>query len=167
MKNKDFFKDIKIVGFDFDDTLVDEKYYHASMREKELLLPGVLELLNLLREKKIIVGIITDGDQSYQEDRIKRAGIYDFLNFVYYGHGKKEEKPAKGILEDCFLRFDAKSPDEFLYVGDSYESDVSGMLFFGVKVCWITKEKGMPKEKNLIKVKNLGELLTEFKKIYG
>jgi putative hydrolase of the HAD superfamily len=222
MRNKNFFQDIKIIGFDFDNTLVDEKYsekkrwqetlkrysfispqldktffriykqrgssykfnVNDTLRElgidegitkeivekflsttsDELLLKGALELIKFLKTKKVIVGIITDGKQSYQEGRIKRAGIYGFMDFIYYGLGKKEQKPGKGLLEDCINRFFLKSPGEFFYVGNDYVNDIVGMSRAGVKTCLITKNKCIPETPNLIIVKNLKELLSIFKK---
>lgn len=215
-------KNIKVVGFDFDDTLVDEQYSikkrwqkvlgefpHLSSRlgkvffkiykkrgplykfhvndtlrelgigqniteeimEKflsstgdELLMKGASELLKFLKEKRVIIGIITDGKQSYQEGRLKRAGIYDCMDFIYYGLGKREQKPAKGVLEDIISRFSIKSLDEFLFVGNDYINDVEGMLSSGAKTCLVPRDKWVSRKVGLLVVENLKELLNIFKK---
>ncbi len=217
----DFFKNIKVVGFDFDDTLVDEQYsiknrwkktlkeyyflsskieetffkiykqkgplyrFHLNdtlrklkidsknvkkilskfltTRDKELLQDGSFELLDLLKSKNIAVGIITDGKQSYQKERIKKAGIYKFMDFIYYGNGKKEKKPNKKVLKELFKSLKIRSPERFLYIGNDFINDIQGMSSVGVRVCWVTKEKFMPKIHRAIKAKNLKELLKYFK----
>ncbi len=213
-------KDIRVVGLDFDDTLVDEQYsvrkrwqevlteysylsdhlaetffviyekrgsaykFHVNdtLRElgineeitkgivekflltncDELLLPGAIELVKLLKKKNIIVGIITDGKQSYQEGRIKRAGIYNYMDFIYYGSGRKDQKPAVGVLDDCISRFSLKSPGEILYIGNDYVNDIIGMSRAGLKTCLVGDSKSIPETPDLIKVKNLRELLNIF-----
>lgn len=218
MKNKEFFKNIKVFGFDFDNTIVDEKYsirkqwqnvlreysflspfleqtffrvykeqgpeykFHINdtlaelkidkknvkeimskflaERSDEKLLEGSLEFIKLLKRKNMAVGIITDGKKSYQEARIKRAGIYGFMDFIYYGD--KQKKPNKEAIEECFRMFSLKSPEQFVYMGDDFISDVQGMSSTGVKVCWVTKENFMPKISKVIKVKSLKDLLKYF-----
>lgn len=133
-----------------------------SARSDELLFEHSLEILRLLKKNKIIIGIITDGRKSYQEERIKNAGVYNFMDFIYYGNGNKEIKPTAEMLDSLyklFDRFSIKSFNQFLYVGHDFESDVSGMLLAGAKVCWITEEKNMPESNKIIKIKDLKELL--------
>lgn len=224
MKNKDFFKNIKVVGFDFDDTLVDEQYsikkrwqrvlksysflspnlekmffkiykkkrplykFHIDdtlhklkidrkitkeivskfleTRDDELLFEGSLNILKLLKSKDIISGIITDGKKLYQKERIKKAGIYQFMNFIYYGDGNKEKKPNKEVLKmlkKYFKSFAIKFPEQFLYIGNDFINDIKSMSSIGVKTCWVTKEKLVSQIPKSIKVKNLKELLKYFK----
>lgn len=219
MKNKDFFKGIKVVGFDFDDTVVDGQYsvkkrwqkvlksynflspviekrffdiyarkgpsykFHLDdtlnelkidkkfkeeillkLRETfkdEKLLDGVKDLLRLMKQKGLLLGIITDGKESYQENRIRRAGIYDFFDFIFYGNAKKEKKPTSETLEKLkkyFKKISVKFPEEFLYIGNNFSNDIEGFLDLGVKTFWVTNEKKLIKIANLITIKSLKDL---------
>lgn len=213
MKNKDFFKDIKVVGFDFDNTLFDEEYFiktrwqkllrgYASNLERtffeiykrkgpyykfhlddalnklkmgisvkkdilsalkkadgdELPLSRAKEVLKSLKNKGLKIGIITDGVKLRQEKRLKKTGIYEFMDFIYCGKGKKEKKPDKKIIKGIFKRFKIDLPQQFLYVGNDFIEDIEGMLLSGVKACWVTNNKDAINNPNLIKIKNLKEL---------
>jgi len=216
-ENTEFLKGITVVGFDFDDTLVDERHsikkrwqkvlqhysflspklektffkicqekgpsykFHLddalsklkiekknknkilfelrkTVSNSELLLKGALELLKELKKKDMKVGIITDGKKSSHEERIKRAGIYKFMDFIYYGNGKKEKKPNRKKLEGLMRLCGEKFPNNFLYVGNDFKNDIKGMLDVGIMACWVTQEKSTSQTAKLLKVKNLREL---------
>ncbi|MEK7663929.1 MAG: HAD family hydrolase [Patescibacteria group bacterium] len=217
--NTKFFGNIRAIGFDFDDTLIDGQYsirqrwqkvlrdysflspnlekrffeiynkkgpnykFHlddtlAELKigkefkeeillelrktfQDEKLLNGAKDLLESIKKTVFKMGIITDGKRSYQEGRIKKAGIYDYFDFVIYGKGKKDKKPTKKILESLnkyLNKISVKFPEEFLYIGDNFKNDVEGFLNMGAKVCWITNNKENLVKDNLIIVKSLKEL---------
>lgn len=215
-ENIDFFKEIKVVVFDFDDTLVDEQYFIKTRWEKvlgnyaflskklketffdiyrqkgpqypfhlddaleklhidskykreilaslkketgdELLLGGAMEIITALKEKGLSVGIITDGQRARQEKRIKKAGIYDQMDFIYYGVGAKEKKPDKKVMKEIFEKYHITSPREFLYIGNDFLLDIEGFLAIGAKGCLVGKEEDPPAHPNLIIVKSVKEL---------
>lgn len=217
---REFFGNIKVAGFDFDDTLVNEAYsirkrwqdvlsqhsylsgdlertffsiyeyrgpsykFHVQdtlrklnldenltkeivakfsrTHSGELLLAGSLELLKFLKGKNIKVGIITKGKQSFQEKRIKEAGIYEFMDFIYYGD--QSQKPHTWVFEQCFKSFGLESPEQFLYIGNDFVDDIQSVSSLGAKACWFTNEELLPKIPKVIKVPNLKELLRYFKK---
>lgn len=217
---ENFFKDIRIIGFDFDNTLVDEQYFIKTRWEKvlkkysrilpglkktffkiysqkgtsykfhlddafeelngdakvkqrilselrktsgdELLLKGAIELIGIIKEKGLKIGIITDGARQRQKKRIKNTGLYKFMDFIYYGSGMKEKKPNKKVIEEIFKRFKINFPRQFLYIGNDFITDIEGMLSIGAKACWVTRGKSNPGFKGLIKVKNLKELSDKF-----
>jgi len=213
------FNGVKVVGFDFDDTLVNEQYsmkkrwervlkeyssvfpkiedtFFKIYRQKgpsygfhlddtlgalkinithkdkilsrlmethgdELVFDGADYLLELLKNKGLKIGIITNGTQSRQEVRIKKTGIYKFMDFILYGRGVKERKLNAENLEDIkkhFKRFNVDSFGEFLYVGNDFALDIEGMLSMGAKACWVTNKKSNFNNDKLIVVKNLKEL---------
>lgn len=218
----DFFHNIKMAGFDFDDTLVDEQYaikrrwqkvleeyampelkqeffkvyekrgpvYRFHLDETlhnlhkgrlkneillklrqtwddELLCDGALELIAMLKQKGIAVGIITNGRQDYQEGRIKKAGIFHLMDFIFYGRGIKEQKPDEATLKRLETLFSASSltgRGEFCFIGNDFQYDIEGMLGWGAKACWITKESVMPGIKGLMKAENINTLLAQWKK---
>ena len=220
MISKFFFENIKVIGFDFDDTLVDEQYsaierWHKVLKEysflspdlaktffkvykqkgasykfhvddtlaklnidrkfvkkivskflktngKESLLPGALDLLGLLKKRGIKIGIITDGKKAWQKGRIAESGVSKFVDFIYYGNGKKENKPSEAITKKLSRLLKVSFPTQFLYIGNELKSDIVGMLLIGARACWVTKEKGVFKNKRAIRVKSLKNLLKYF-----
>src|SRR3989344_205482 len=186
---KPLLKKIKVVGFDFDDTLVDEQYSiqgrwkkvlkkysylspillktffevykikgfkykrhinltleklgvdnklvkpivddFLSFHYEEKLNPGAEELLKLLNHKGMKVGIITNGNQEYQERRITRAGLTKFLDFVFYAD--KFKKPNPVFLKSCLRKLGIKNKSEFLYIGNDYLEDIKCTQELGIK----------------------------------
>lgn len=209
--NIEFFSNVKFIGFDFDNTLIDEQYsirrrwqkvlYEYRFLSKELakkffeiyerkgpnyklhlddailelgidkkfkekilskfrktfeeekLLDSAKDLLEVIKEKKIKMVVITDGKQSYQEGRIKKAGIYNYFDFIVYGNGKKEKKPTKRILQILkkHLGKTTKFPEEFLYIGDNFENDIDGFAKLGAKTYLVNKKNNL---KRLYKLLN-------------
>jgi len=212
-----FFSGVKAIGFDFDDTLVDEQYFIASRWENvlrayiflskklketffaiykqqgpsyefhlddtlkalhidrkyksdilsrlkketgdELLLGGAMEIVTALKEKGLAIGIITDGRKGRQEKRIKKAGIYDQMDFIYYGAGAKEKKPDKKVMKEIFEKYHITSPREFLYIGNDFLLDTEGFLAIGAKACLVGVGKNFPTHPHFINVKNLKQLI--------
>ena len=218
MKGNDSFrpllKKIKVVGFDFDDTLVDEqhsvqgrwkkvlkKYRYLSpilsktffevykikgfkykrhinltleklgldnklvqpivddflsSQYKEKINPGVEELLKLLNHKGMKVGIITNGNQEYQERRIMRAGLTKFLDFVFYAD--KFKKPDPVFLENCLKQLGVQNKLEFLYIGNDYSEDIKCAQEAGIKSCLIGKKVSSGNYMSFEKLKDLSKL---------
>ena len=215
MKSNDSFKPllkkIKVVGFDFDDTLVDEQYSiqgrwkkvlkkysylspillktffevykikgfkykrhinltleklgidnkfvkpimdnFLSSHYKEKLIPGVGELLKLLNHKGIKIGIITNGNQEYQERRIMKAGLTKFLDFVFYAD--KFKKPNPVFLKSCLMKLGVKNKSEFLYIGNDYLEDIKYTQELGIR-SFLIGNKVIPGD--YISFQNLREL---------
>lgn len=217
-----FFHNIKIAGFDFDDTLVDEQYaikrrWQKVLREyaipelekeffkvyeqrgpayrfhldealqnlqighlknkillklrhtwdDELLYDGALELFAMLKQKGIAVGIITNGRRDYQEGRIKKAGIFHLMDFIFYGNGTKEQKPDEATVKGLGALFGNSSltgPEEFCFVGNDFQYDIEGMLDFGAKACWITSESATSGIEGFIIAESINNLFAQWKK---
>lgn len=204
-------KEVKTVGFDFDDTLVDELYSvqgrwkkvlkkyrylspilsktffdvykikgfkykrhinltldklgldnklvkpivgdFLSSHYKERLNPGADELLKLLIHKGMKVGIITNGNQEYQERRILRAGLTGLLDFVFYAD--KFKKPNPVFLKNCLRKLGVKNKSEFLYIGNDYLEDIKYTHELGIK-SFLIGDKVI--HKDCISFQNLREL---------
>jgi len=135
-----------------------------KVKAKEMLLDGSTEILEFLKSKNIRVGILTNGIKSHQENRIKRTGLYDYMDFIYYGD--EEKKPQKELFLKCLSSFNQDSPEKFLYVGDDPINDINGATSIGARACWITKERKNIRNPWVIKAKNLKELLKYFEISY-
>lgn len=206
-------KKSKIVGFDFDDTLVDENhsirskwekvlskfsYLHPDLRSvffkvfeakgrlhkthvddtlkelgldgriaqemvadflttegEEKLLDGVSELLTALKSKGFTLCILTGGTRDYQEKRIKKAGLHEFMDAVFYGD--EYHKPDKVFFSKSAEAMGIEKPEDFIYVGNDLEFDIIPSAALGFKTYWLGAGRGDPD--SVQKVSNMFELL--------
>ena len=86
---------------------------------------GVIELLNLLHEKSIKLGIITDGDIAIQNMKIEALGIRRWFDEVIVtdslgGIACRKPNPEAFLLMAKALGVQV---DEMIYVGDNPEKD--------------------------------------------
>jgi HAD superfamily hydrolase (TIGR01549 family) len=219
------FDGIKAVGFDFDNTLVDEPFsvrerWKAVLRQFARLSPngdlsekffeiyaakglsykrhvndalealkidpnwvapivqaflstvvaerlhdGALELLRWLQQSGYALGILTNGRQKTQSERIRISGVSDYMQHVVYSDD--HQKPAKQGFERFIEKLGLESGRELLYVGNSYEEDILGARAVGAKACWISKENlsvssGISLDGGVLIVESFQELLQKF-----
>lgn len=207
----EFFSTIKVVAFDFDQTLVDEqslvrarwqktlehfshvhpnlqetffsifdekgyKYKHhlddtfcalglsedhknsliSSFRseqgDKEYVNEYSREVIELLKQKGLRIGIITDGLKSYQEQRIMRAGFHELCDFIHYGD--EHQKPDPAFFNMC-IKEEGILPHELLYVGDHLIKDIEGALAVGSMACYIGNEQSVPLSQEVLSFKTM------------
>lgn len=92
-----------------------EEYYRSVAVAKE----GALELLELLRSKKIKIILATATDQYLVEMILKRTGIYDYLDALYTCTGVGYGKDRPEIYQIAAATFDLK-PEECVVFEDAY-----------------------------------------------
>ncbi len=210
----------KIVGVDFDDTLVDEvhsiksrwekvlekfSYLHPDLRSvffkiyeekgreykkhvndtlqalqldegmaekmvesfltapsKEKLLDGVMNLISFLKAKGCKICILTGGKKAHQEARIKKAGLYELVDAVFYGD--EYHKPDKTFFTKSMESFGLENPEEFIYVGNDLKFDIIPAVSLGINTYWLTNDNNAENPKS-VQVANMAELLNKLKEI--
>ena len=99
------------------------------------LFDGVKELLAWLRPG-LRLGMITNGSTEMQWEKIDQLGLRESFDEILVAGDLGIYKPDVRI----FLRLAQSlgvSPDEMLFVGDSFESDIVGAASAGMKTAWI------------------------------
>lgn len=87
--------------------------------------PGILQLLQALRGKKISTGIITDGIVNVQKSKIKALGIQEYIDEIVITDelgGVQYRKPNPIGFEKMLERLGVKA-QEMVYVGDNPNKD--------------------------------------------
>lgn len=110
--------------------------YDTVRRETGVrLYDGVEELLSWLRPGRRL-GMITNGSTEMQWEKIDQLGLRDRFDEILVAGDLGIYKPDARI----FLRLAEGlgiSPEETLFVGDSFESDVVGAAGAGMRTAWI------------------------------
>ncbi len=134
----------KWFGDNFED--VKKDYYDFYLKNHEMadLYPGIKEILEFLKQKKIILSIFTGKGKQAAAITLKELNIYNYFDLIVTGDDVKEHKPsAEGI--NLFLEKFNLNKDEVIMIGDSIV-DVKASRASGIKIAsvlWdsLSKEK--------------------------
>ncbi|MDP4095078.1 MAG: HAD family hydrolase [Bacillota bacterium] len=105
--------------------------------------PGVKELIKLLKENYNI-GIISNGLFDIQMEKLRICCLEDYFNFIILSEDIKARKPDKAIFEAALEKCGCK-PEEVIYFGDSWETDILGASNCSIKTIWLNRyERNCP-----------------------
>lgn len=113
------------------------KLFLDAMHITSRPLPGAKELLELLKDKGIKVGIITNGLTQIQQDRISRAGFNAYISALVISEAVGKTKPHPDIFLQACKQLGVKDVSTALMIGGSYDTDIKGANDFGIDSCLI------------------------------
>lgn len=103
----------------------------------ENLHPGILPMLEELKEQNLKIGLISNCF-SEEADVIRRSILAPYFDAICLSYELGMRKPEQGIYEACVKALKVK-PQECLYVGDGGSSELEAARTFGmtaVQACW-------------------------------
>ena len=107
--------------------------------EYQKLIPGVKETLPLLK-KKYKLGVLSNGDERSQKRKICSTGIDACFDAIIvtgeYGINKPDPKIFRIAAEKMALQ-----PEEIVFVGDTFATDINGAIHAGMKPVWFLYER--------------------------
>jgi HAD superfamily hydrolase (TIGR01549 family) len=104
---------------------------HHHQRHNDILMPGVQQALQVLKKTNVILGVVSNRGEPYQE-YLHEIGLAEYFDFSLSAGEAQSWKPDKGIFEHA-LRMVGVQPEETIYVGDNYYADVVGARNAGLK----------------------------------
>lgn len=105
------------------DALFDE--YLAAYRDAWRVFPDVLPLLRSLRERGYRLGLLTNGAESQQLDKLARTGLDEAFDAVCVSERIGVQKPDQRAFTLLAERLGV-DPQACVFVGDDPEKDVRG-----------------------------------------
>ena len=121
--------------------------------------PSVMEAL---KEKEILVGMITNGPVEHQHRKISSLGLTSHIpaNLIFVSDGVGVAKPNPDIFHHVRERINIL-PQRILYVGDSWENDIVGPSLAGWQSVWFNHRKREPETNHnpLAVIHNLSSIL--------
>ena len=120
---------------------------------------GAEELLQALKDKYELY-IVSNGNASVQDRRLKSAGIIPYFKDIFISERVGFNKPSAEFFEACFERIPGFEKDKAVIVGDRLSSDILGGINAGVKTCWFNPRGDAP-DPDIpadYEIKHLGEL---------
>ena len=95
------------------------------------VLPDTVPTLEKLKSAGYYLAVISNSDGTV-EGELERAGLTDYLEFVIDSSIVGVEKPHPEIFQIALDRSGIK-PDEAIYVGDTYPTDIGGAELAGLR----------------------------------
>lgn len=111
--------------------------YREVIGEELTPVRGAEKLLTTLR-KRYRIGLLTDGPEKTQRDKLRRLGWDDAFDAVVITGPLGTPKPEQRAFEAITEMLDV-APDQSVYVGDDPERDIEGAAKAGVdpvQVCY-------------------------------
>lgn len=118
--------------------------FAARRWERMALFPGVSEALGRLRQRGVLLALVTNGDRSQQRRKIEQYDLSRSFDVILiegeFGAGKPDESVYRHVL----ARLGA-SPAEAWMVGDHLEWDVAAPQRLGLRGVWVDAQgRGLP-----------------------
>lgn len=111
---------------------------YAVERDRNLrLFPDAVEVLNALRDR-FPLGLITNGPADIQRQEVNTLGIERWMSIVLIEGEMGEGKPLRSVFRRA-EQFVGKSPDQIVFVGNSYGHDVRPAIEAGWRAIWIRR----------------------------
>lgn len=107
------------------------EYMNENNHPEDALMPGVLEALKALKETGIILAVVSNRDEPFQE-YLQKLGLAEYFDFSLAAGEVKSWKPDKVIFEHA-LRMVGLQAHEVIYIGDNYYADVLGARNAGIQ----------------------------------
>lgn len=109
------------------------------------LFAEVPELINVIKAKGKLVGIITNGPVQHQFNKINSLGLTSYVSrdHIFISDGVGVAKPNKQIFHHVAQKVNM-IPSEMLYIGDSWPNDVVAPMEAGWKAIWYNHRKRLP-----------------------
>lgn len=120
-----------------------ENMYHAywdTMIGHAKPCPGLLEFLEILKNRQIRIGIGTDMTASIQYKKLRKLGLTLFIDFIVTSQEAGVEKPHPHFFDVCLEKAGCL-PEECAFIGDNRKKDVQGALDHGMRGIWYSQEK--------------------------
>lgn len=133
--------------------------FQDNLSKSACLISGATVLLSYLSSKYSVYAA-SNGLYEMQYKRLQVSGLLPYFKELFVSDKVGYEKPAKAFFEYC-LQQSKKSPDEVLFVGDSWQADIQGAQQAAIDTCWFVSDSTamLRLNKGKFKIKELVELL--------
>lgn len=136
--------------------------YHNTKFAMLKLEPECFSVLLYLKSQNYKVGLITNGKELKQWEKLVRLGVYPFFDDVVTSESVGIEKPDPKIFQIATNRLNV-TPGTSIMVGNSFESDIMGAFNAGIPSMIInseiTEEQQKILDKKNYKVTHLSSLI--------
>lgn len=114
-------------------------FYLEQLPKNVVLIDGAVEILAHLK-KFGEIGIITNGIEATQRQRINNSALKDYIDFIAVSEECGFAKPDTRFFEYATSKAKSFEKDTTIIIGDRIEADILGANKFGIDSCWFNPE---------------------------
>ena len=111
------------------------QYYEASIGGAVRAHRGAFVFLNECKARDLKVGIVTNGRDAHQRQKIAGLGIGHLVDSLVTSGGLGIKKPDPGIFLQCLNEL-AIEPRDAAFIGDNFCADMEPALELGMQALW-------------------------------
>ena len=114
--------------------------YWSTLLERMEPYEGAADVLRVLKERGVRIGIGTDMTAFMQFRKLEKLGVLSYVDFMVSSEEAGEEKPSRTFFQKCAEKSRCL-PEECLFIGDSPEKDYRGACAFGMHALLFAEEE--------------------------
>lgn len=137
---------LQTLGIDADTLEIDDFNRHFARNYVNAIVPDreVIEIIERLASRYSL-GIITNGHAEITHEKVMRLGLSPYFkaDHIILSEDRGIPKPDVRIFAEGLAPHGVR-PDQTVFVGDSFESDVLGAIHAGMKSVWIRLDGAVP-----------------------
>ena len=153
---------LKALNINFDGLTFEIRFREYLSKSTEHV-EGAEDLLKYLKQKNYYVAAASNGPFEQQKNRIKLAGLSDYIDDYFISSKVGAEKPSPLFFNHCLENLPINNKEEVIMIGDSLTADISGGNDAKIKTCWLNLKNAPLKNgatpdfivKSLKEIKNL------------
>lgn len=112
--------------------------YGATYRQEERLIPGIMDLIQAIRDKGLQIGVVTNNTSEQQYAKLQRHNLESMFDAIVISEEVGIAKPDPQIFEFALNKLHRQVHDVVM-LGDSWDSDVVGATSIGMKAVWLNR----------------------------
>lgn len=116
------------------------RLYLESLSDTVVLIDGALQLCATLAGIGE-VGIITNGVEAIQNQRIAKSGLREHISFVATSEACGYAKPDVRFFEYAARMARPFAKEDAIIIGDRLDADILGANRYGIDSCWFNPER--------------------------
>lgn len=116
------------------------EFYLEQLPKHVVLIDGAVEVLKHVKQFGE-VGIITNGIEYTQRERIKNSALKEYIDFIAVSEECGFAKPDVRFFEFAANRSKNFIKEKTIIVGDRFDADIVGAHNFGIDSLWFNQHK--------------------------
>lgn len=122
------------------------RLFHFFWGQTHKLLPGVRAILKTATDLGYELGVLSNGDEAEQVQRLQLAGIADDFSCIMTSQAAGFSKPDPRIF-DVFFKKSGFDPEKTVMIGDGLPSDILGANNYHLTSVWYNYRQNQPDPK--------------------